>query len=102
MSMATFVETSMVVEARYGAEGLRHLDRFISRADIQLVSVDAEQGQIARLAFSQFGKGRHKAALNYGDCFSYALAMALAEPLLYKGDDFVHSDIMTAEVTNPD
>ena len=96
MSVATFVEISSVVEARWGAEGLLDLDRFISRAGISLVSVDAEQGQMARLAFRRFGKGRHRAALNYGDCFSYALAAVLGEPLLCKGDDFVHSDLKVA------
>jgi ribonuclease VapC len=79
MSVASFVETSMVIESRCGVEGLRDLDRFISRAGIELVPVDAEQGQLACSAFSRFGKGRHRAGLNYGDCFSYAAAMALGE-----------------------
>src|SRR5579871_974558 len=70
MSVASFVETSIVVETRYGAEGLRDLDRFISRAGIELVPVDLEQGQLARSALSRYGKGRHRAGLNYGDCFS--------------------------------
>jgi ribonuclease VapC len=69
------------------------LDRFIARASIELVSVDAEQGQIARSAFSRFGKGRHRAGLNLGDCFSYAAAIALGEPLLSKGADFLHTDV---------
>jgi ribonuclease VapC len=98
MSVATFVEISIILETRHGAEGLRDLDRFFSRASIELVPVDAEQGQVARVAYSRFGKGRHKAALNYGDCFSYALAMALEEPLLCKGDDFAHSDVMIASI----
>lgn len=93
MSVASFVETSIVIEVRYGAEGLRDLDRFISRASIELVSVDQEQGQLARSAFSRFGKGRHRAALNFGDCFSYAAAMSLREPLLFKGDDFIYTDV---------
>ncbi len=92
MSVATFVEVSMVMEARHGAEGLRDLDRFIQRAAIELVAVDPAQGHIARDAFSRFGKGRHRAALNYGDCFSYSLAATLDEPLLFKGQDFVHTD----------
>jgi len=92
MSVASFVETSIVIESRYGAEGLRDLDRFISRASIELIPVDQEQGQLARSAFSRFGKGRHRAALNYGDCFSYAAAIGLGEPLLCKGDDFMHTD----------
>ena len=93
MSVATFVEVSIVLEARYGAEGLRALDRFIERAGIDLAPVDLEQARVARDAFSRFGKGRHTAALNFGDCFSYALARVLGEPLLFKGDDFSRTDI---------
>lgn len=98
MSVATYVECSMVIESRYGAEGLRDFDRFAARAGIELISVDAEQGQLARSAFSRFGKGRHRAGLNYGDCFSYAAAVALGEPLLSKGDDFVHTDAPLVEL----
>jgi ribonuclease VapC len=96
MSVATFVESSIVIEARHGAEGLRDLDRFVNRGGIELVVLDVEQSQLARTAFSRFGKGRHRAALNYGDCFSYALAMFLGEPLLCKGDDFIHTDLRLA------
>jgi ribonuclease VapC len=96
VSVATFVETSIVIEARHGTEGLRDLDRFTARAGIEPVSVDFEQGQIARAAFSRYGKGRHRAALNYGDCFAYALAVVLGEPLLCKGDDFVYTDVALA------
>jgi ribonuclease VapC len=98
MSVAGFVETSIVIESRYGAEGLRDLDGFISRAGIELISVDSEQAQLARLAFSRYVKGRHRAALNYGDCFSYAAAMSLGEPLLCKGDDFIHTDISILDI----
>ena len=100
VSVAIFVETSIVIEARHGAEGLHDLDRFIARAGMELVAVDSEQGQIARGAFSRFGKGRHRAALNYGDCFSCALASVLGEPLLCKGDDFKHTDITLAKSGN--
>jgi ribonuclease VapC len=93
MSAATFVEVSMVIESRFGAEGLRDLDLFIERAGIELAAVDPEQAHVARRAFSQFGKGRHPAGLNYGDCFAYALAMVLGEPLLYKGEDFRQTDV---------
>jgi ribonuclease VapC len=93
MSVASFVETSIVIESRYGPEGSRDLDRFISRAGIELVPVDKEQGQLARSGFIRFGKGRHRAGLNYGDCFSYAAAISLGEPLLCKGDDFIHTDV---------
>lgn len=96
ISTATFVEISIVIESRYGAEGLRDLDLFVSRAAIQLVPVDAEQAHVARRAYTRFGKGRHPAGLNYGDCFSYALATALGKPLLYKGDDFAKTDVISA------
>ena len=100
MSVASFVESSIVIESRYGAEGLRDLDRFISRARIELIPVDTEQGQLARSAFSRFGKGRHRAGLNYGDCFSYAAALNLGEPLMCKGDDFIHTDVPILDVRN--
>lgn len=93
MSTATFVEASMIIESRFGAEGLRDLDLFIERAGIELAAVDSEQAHVARRAFSRFGKGRHRAGLNYGDCFAYALATVLGEPLLYKGEDFPHTDV---------
>ena len=67
---ATFVEIPIVIELRHGAEGLRDLDHFIGRAGIELVPVDAEHGKLACSAFSRFEKGRHRAGLNYGDCFS--------------------------------
>jgi ribonuclease VapC len=97
MSVANLVETSIVIESRYGAEGLRDLDRFISRASIEVIPVDGEQGYLARSAFSRFGKGRHRASLNYGDCFSYAAAVSLGEPLLCKGNDFIHTDVLTVD-----
>jgi ribonuclease VapC len=88
MSVATFVEVSIVIEARFGAGGVRDLDLFIERAGIALVAVDLEQARTARRAFARFGKGHHKAGLNFGDCFSYALADVRGESLLFKGDDF--------------
>jgi ribonuclease VapC len=100
MSVASFVEVSIVIEARYGAEGLRDLDRFISRANVELIPVDPEQGHLARSGFSRFGKGRHRAGLNYGDCFSYAAAIHLGEPLLCKGDDFIHTDVPIFKIPN--
>jgi ribonuclease VapC len=96
MSVATFVEISIVLEARYGAEGLRPLDRFIERAGIELAPVDFDQARVARDTFSRFGRGRHAAALNFGDCFSYALAHVLGEPLLFKSEDFSRTDIRPA------
>lgn len=93
MSMANFVETSIVVESRYGAEGIRDLDLFIERAAIELVDVTLPQGHAARRAFARYGKGRHPAGLNFGDCFAYALATERGEPLLFKGGDFDKTDV---------
>jgi ribonuclease VapC len=93
VSAATFVEISIVIESRFGAEGLRDLDLFLERAGIELVAVETDHAYVARRAFSRFGKGRHPAGLNYGDCFAYALATVLEEPLLYKGEDFGQTDI---------
>jgi ribonuclease VapC len=95
-SVATFIETSIVLESRYGAEGIRDFDLFLEKASISILPVDVDQGQVARQAFRQFGKGRHPAGLNFGDCFSYALAKSLAQPLLYKGVDFSLTDIQPA------
>jgi ribonuclease VapC len=94
MSAATFVAASIIIESRFGAEGLRDLDSLITAADIELAAVDAEHAQIARRAFSQFGKGRHSAGLNHGDCFSYALAKSLGAPLLFKGNDLSQTDVV--------
>src|SRR5262245_28777709 len=66
LSAASFVEVSIVLESRFGTDGLRDLDLFIDRANIEIATVDAEQALIARRAFSQFGKGRHRAGLNFG------------------------------------
>ena len=93
MSVGNLLETSLVIESRFGAEGIRDLDQLIGKARIELVPVDLEQLGIARRAFSRFGKGRHPAALNFGDCVAYALARAMGEPLLYKGDDLARTDI---------
>ena len=96
LSAATFVEIAIVIESRFGAEGSRELDRFLAKARIELVPVDLDQAHAARDAFNRFGRGRHRAALNYGDCFSYALAATRGESLLCKGDDFRHTDIALA------
>jgi ribonuclease VapC len=93
LSAATFVETSIVIEARFGAEGVRDLDHFLSLSSIQVRAVDADQAYVARRAFTEFGKGRHPAGLNFGDCFSYALARVRGERLLFKGNDFTQTDI---------
>src|SRR3977135_745644 len=93
LSTASFVECSMILESRYGADGVRDLDLLIAKAQSSLVSVDEDQAHLARRAFQKYGKGRHPAGLNFGDCFSYALARALDEPLLFKGNDFPQTDV---------
>jgi ribonuclease VapC len=80
MSVANLIETSLVIESRFGAEGSRDLDLLVEKARIELVPVELEQLEIARREFSRFGKGRHPAALNFGDCFADALARSLGEP----------------------
>ena len=92
LSVANFVECSLVLEARFGIEGLRDLDLFIARAQVALVPVDADQAYVAREAWRKFGKGRHAAGLNFGDCVAYALSRTHAEPLLFKGADFALTD----------
>jgi ribonuclease VapC len=98
LSVATFVEASIIIESRMGADGLRDLDRFIAVSGVEIAPVDREQGEIARLVYSRFGKGRHRAGLNYGDCFAYALAKSRGEPLLCTGDDFVHTDLALVDM----
>jgi ribonuclease VapC len=93
LSTASFVECSLIVESRYGSDGVRDLDLLIAKAQISLAPVDEEQAHLARRAFRKFGKGRHPAGLNFGDCFSYALTKALQESLLFKGNDFSQTDV---------
>lgn len=93
ISAATVLETSMVLESRQGDAAGRELDLFVIRAKMEIVPVDADQTEYARSAWRRYGKGRHPAALNFGDCFSYALAKSAGEPLLAKGTDFQLTDI---------
>ncbi len=93
LSAVSFVETAMVIESRYGSKGVLELDMLVDKAAINIRSVDLSQAKIARNAFHNFGKGRHPASLNIGDCFTYALAKMLNEPLLFKGEDFSKTDI---------
>jgi len=96
IASATLVETAIVMYARYGDAGEREVDLFIHRLGIDVIPTTAEHAELARSAYRRYGKGQHPAGLNYGDCFSYALASALQEPLLYKGDDFSQTDIPIA------
>ncbi len=93
ISAATILETGIVMEAKRGEAAGREFDLFVFRMKLDVVPVDAEQITIARTAWRRYGKGRHAAGLNFGDCFSYALAKFYDEPLLAKGEDFSRTDI---------
>lgn len=92
ISAASVLETGIVLESKRGEAAGREFDLFVVRTNLLVVSVDAEQIEIARSAWRAFGKGRHPAALNFGDCFTYALAKASGEPVLAKGNDFSLTD----------
>lgn len=96
ISAATLVETAIVIESRLGDAGGREFDLWLHRLDAETVPVDAEQAEMARRAWRRFGKGRHPAGLNHGDCFAYALAATRGEPLLFKGGDFSRTDLAPA------
>jgi len=93
ISAASVLETGIVLEARRGEAAGREFDLFVVRARLEVVSVDIEQVEVARSAWRKYGKGRHPAALNFGDCFAYALAKCSGEALLAKGADFAQTDI---------
>jgi ribonuclease VapC len=96
ISAATLLEASMVVHARGREAGLKQLDELLSELAIDTVAVDSSQAFVARDAFIRYGKGNHPAGLNFGDCFSYALAKIRDEPLLFKGGDFSQTDVAVA------
>lgn len=96
LSAGTALETGIVLEARRGEAAGREFDLFVVRAKIEIIAVDAEQIEIARSAWRKYGKGRHAAGLNFGDCFAYALARFTGEKLLAKGDDFRLTDVELA------
>lgn len=93
ISAVSLVETSIVILNRRGEVGVATLDAFLQEASIETVAVTPEQAALARQAYERYGKGRHPAKLNFGDCFSYAAAVACGEPLLFKGNDFSETDI---------
>lgn len=93
VSTSTVLEATMVLESRLGELGRRELDLFLYATKTEIVAFDAEQLVLARQAFRRFGKGKHPAGLNFGDCFSYALAKATGNPLLFKGIDFTQTDV---------
>ena len=96
MSVANMLEASIVLEGRGGVAAGHELDVFLESAAIELAPVTVEHAEAARRAWRRFGKGNHPAALNYGDCFAYALANVAGEPLLFKGEDFSQTDIEAA------
>ena len=97
MSVVALLEAAMVVESRGGVTAGHELDVLLEKAAVELVvPVTSEQANAVRRAWRRFGKSNHPAALNFGDCFAYALAEATSEPLLFKGDDFVSTDVEAA------
>ncbi|MCY4624332.1 MAG: type II toxin-antitoxin system VapC family toxin [Chloroflexi bacterium] len=96
ISVVNYVEASMVMEGRGGNAGGYRLDNLLREMRIELAPVTLEQAELARDAWRRFGRGNHPAALNLGDCFSYALAKDTGEPLLFKGNDFTLTDIPAA------
>ena len=97
MSAATLVELSIVIDGKRDPVRSARLDELLQRSDMEIIDVTAEHARIARGAYRDFGRGSgHPARLNFGDCFAYALARATGEPLLFKGDDFGHTDLTPA------
>ena len=96
ISSVSILEAGILVQSRKGDDGAAALDAFINEAEFEIRPFDAEQAVLARRAFRTFGKGRHAARLNFGDCAVYALAMASGEPLLFKGSDFSKTDVEAA------
>ena len=97
ISAATYLELAIVIDSRRDPAMSREIEDFLDRFDIEIEPVTADQARIARQAYRDYGKGSgHPANLNFGDCFSYALAQSKREPILYKGDDFVHTNLRSA------
>jgi len=96
LSAASLFPASIIAESRAGDLAVRQCDSFFRNARVSVEPVTEDHALLARQAYSDFGKGRHPAGLNFGDCFSYALAKSTGEPLLFKGDDFRKTDIQPA------
>ena len=97
ISVGTFLELSMVLERRIGPLGLQQCEMLFRRTGTVIEPFTVEQAYLARQAFHEFGKGRHPAGLNFGDCFAYALSKATREPLLFKGNDSRKTDVTAAD-----
>ena len=93
MTAANWLETALVITSRAGAQGERLLGDLMERTGIRVVAADSELARLALAGWLRFGRGRHPAGLNFGDCFSYALARQRGEALLFKGDDFGKTDV---------
>ena len=98
ISAVSYVEAAVVIDSGKDAVASRRFDDFFRASRIAIEGVTPRQAEIARHAYRDFGKGRHKAGLNFGDCFAYALAKDMDEPLLFKGNDFRHTDVEVAEI----
>jgi ribonuclease VapC len=96
ISTGTLLELEIVANARRGRVGFPDIDAFIKGAQIEIVPFNLDQARIAREAYRRYGRGNHRAGLNFGDCFAYALAKVSGEPLLFKGDDFARTDVTRA------
>jgi ribonuclease VapC len=96
MTAANYLEAAIIIEDRFGYDGIRDLKLFLSEAGIDIEPVSFDHAETAREAYREYGRGNHPAGLNYGDCFAYALAKATGEPLLFKGNDFVRTDVESA------
>jgi len=96
LSAANLLEAGIVMQARRGDEGARDLDLLLAKLNVEIVPFTARQAEIARKAFRRYGRGRHDAELNFGDCCAYALAKDESAPLLFKGDDFSKTDVAIA------
>lgn len=98
ISAATLTETGIVATVLFGKEGGADLDDLMEAMQVEIVPLTEEHSRLAREAFVKYGKGRHAAKLNFGDCFSYALAKASGHPLLFKGNDFSHTDVKVVAI----
>lgn len=96
LSAANYLEAAIVIDRNGNAELSARLDALIAKLGIEIAPVSTEHASTGRAAYRAYGKGNHPARLNFGDCFAYALAKATGEPLLFKGDDFVHTDVTAA------
>jgi ribonuclease VapC len=98
VSAVSYVEAAIVIDSSRDAVASRRFDDFFRVSGIAVEIVTPKQAEVARQAYRDFGKGRHRAGLNFGDCFAYALAKEMDEPLLFKGDDFLHTDVEVEKV----